>query len=73
VTLNLSRSAWLQDEKGVQAVLKEAQGLRDNGTWDDDSVIPVTELRRNARQKGEKIKIAEVLTLCGIKHHEMSP
>eukprot|EP00435_Cladocopium_sp_Y103_P056347 s1336_g19.t1 len=73
VTLNLSRSAWLQDEKGVQAVLKEAQGLRDNGTWDDESVIPVTELRRKARQKGEKMKIAEVLTLCGIKHHEMSP
>ena len=37
VTLNLSRSAWLQDEKGVQALLKEAQGFRDNGTWDDDS------------------------------------
>eukprot|EP00435_Cladocopium_sp_Y103_P013784 s3013_g3.t1 len=73
VTLNLSRSAWLQEEKGVRAVLKEAQGLRDNGTWDDNFVIPVTELRRKARQKGEKIKIAEVLTQCGIKHHEMSP
>ena len=49
-------------------MLKEAQGLRDNGAWDDDSIIPVVaelrrSVRRSARQKGE-IKIAEVLTLC---------
>ena len=71
VTLNLARSAWLQDEKGVQAVLKEAQGLRDNGTCDDSSLIPVAESRQNAGQKGEKIKIAEVLALC--HQTEMSP
>lgn len=73
VTLNLSRSVWLQDEKGLEAVRKEALGLRSNGTWDDSSVIPVRELRKKSRQQGTSIKLAEVLTLCGVKHYEMSP
>ena len=73
VTLDLSRSVWLQDEKGLEAVRKEDLGLKSNGTWDDDSVIPVRELRKKARDEGTNIKIAEVLTLCGVKHYEMSP
>lgn len=38
VTLNMSRSQWLNDEQGVKAVQAEADGLRSNQTWDDDSV-----------------------------------
>lgn len=38
ITRNLKKSEWLIDPKGVQAVRKEAQGLRDNGTWLDDAV-----------------------------------
>lgn len=38
VTLNLPKSVWLKDERGVAAVKQEAVGLRTNGAWDDDSV-----------------------------------
>ena len=73
VTLNLTKSQWSKDEKAINAIKAEAEGLRANGTWDDSTVIPVAELRKRARAKGEDIKIAEVLTLAGIKHHELSP
>ena len=70
-TLNLSRSEWLRDEKGLEAVRKEAEGLRSDGTWDDSTVIPVRELRKKAKDEGTSIKLAEVMTRCGVKHHEM--
>lgn len=73
VTLNLSRSQWLHDEKGVQAVRAEAQGLRQNQTWDDDSVDTLVNLRRWARQTQTPICVADLLTLCGIKHYELEP
>ena len=72
VTRNLKRSEWFHDPKGVEAVRKEGEGLRKNGTWLDETVIPVAELKRVARARGEPVKVAEVLTLCGIKHFEMS-
>lgn len=34
---------------------------------------PVRELRKKSTDEGTSIKLAEVLTLCGDKHHEMSP
>ena len=73
VTLNLPRNVWLNDEKGIQAVRKEAEGLRANDTWDDSSVRLVSTLKSEARRDGIEIKLAEVLTLCGIKHHELEP
>ena len=73
VTLNLPRNVSLNDEKGIQAVRKEAEGLRANDTWDDSSVRLVSTLKSEARRDGIQIKLAEVLTLCGIKHHELEP
>ena len=73
VTLNLPKNKWLNDPRGVEAVKKEAEGLRKNGTWDDSTVQLVSTLKNNARQKGTAIKLAELLTLCGIKHHELPP
>ena len=73
VTLNLPRSTWLNDPKGVDAVQREAQGLRRNGTWDDSTVQLVSTLKSRARQQGIQIKLAELLTLCGIKHSELPP
>ena len=47
-------------------------GLRSNGTWDDTTVIiPLHLLKHRARETGVNVSIAEVLTLAGIKHHEM--
>ena len=73
VTLNLPKSTWLNDPRGVEAVKKEAEGLRKNGTWDDNTVQLVLTLKTDARKKGVQIKLAELVTLCGIKHHELSP
>ena len=56
---NLTNSQWSKDEKAIKA---EAEGLRANGTWDDSTVVPVTELCKRDRTKGEDIKIADVLT-----------
>ena len=50
---------------------KEAKGLRDNGRWDDDTVTTLPKLRAEARAKGKKLRVAEILTLCGIKHAEL--
>ena len=71
VTKNLTKSQWQKDEQAIQAIVKEAAGLRANGTWDDSTVIPVHVLKKTAKDRGETIKIAEVLTLAGIKHFEM--
>ena len=73
VTKNLSRSEWLKDVQGVSSVQKEAEGLRNNQTWDDDSVQPLWQLKKESRETGQKIKVAELLTLCGIKHFELGP
>ena len=73
VTLNLSRSQWLNDEKGVQAVQKEADGLKANETWNDATVDTLQNWRTWARNSNIKIHVADLLTLCGIKHYELEP
>ena len=70
VTRNLSRSEWLQDPKGLKAVLDEAQGLRGNRTWDDGSVTTLENLKNQAKQLGITVHIASLHTLCGVKHWE---
>ncbi len=71
VTKNLSKSQWQADESAIKAIEKEAKGLRDNGTWDDSTVVTLSELKRRSYESGRSVKIAEVLTLAGIKHFEM--
>ena len=70
VTKNLSRSEWLQDPKGLQAVLDEAKGLRNNKTWDDNSVTVLENLKSQAKELGMTVHIASLHTLCGVKHWE---
>ena len=73
VTLNLSRCQWLNDERGVQAVQKEADGLRANETWNDETVDTLQNWKTWARNSNIKIHVADLLTLCGIKHFELGP
>ena len=73
VTQNLPKKVWLQGDKALDAVRKAAEGLRSNTAWSDESATLVSELRSNARKSGRTIKIAELLTLCGIKHYELAP
>ncbi|CAE7223108.1 unnamed protein product [Symbiodinium natans] len=71
VTKNLTKREWKADPRGVAAVKKEAEGLRSNGTWDDLTVCLLSSLRADAKRQNRKLKIAELLTLCGIKHFEL--
>ena len=73
VTLNVPRKVWLQDPHGLEAVQKEAAELRANCTWDDSSVRLVSDLRSQAKRDQVPIKLAELLTIVGIKHYELSP
>ena len=70
VTKNLTRSEWTEDEKGIKAVLEEAQGLRRNNTWEDESVATLHNLKHQSRSTGVTVKIASLRILCGIKHWE---
>ena len=70
VTKNLSRSEWMNDEKGLRAVQDEADGLRRNHTWDDSSVTTLSDLRHQSKVSGNSVKVAALHVLCGIKHFE---
>ena len=73
VTRNLAKSEWLHDTRGLEAVQSEGLGLRANNTWNDQTVRPLHQLRRECRESGRRVQIAELLTLCGVKHYELQP
>ena len=73
ITRNLSRREWQAEPKALEAIAKEAEGLRQNGTWDDSSVQTLHQLRGQARSQGRKLRVAELMTLCGVKHAELAP
>ena len=73
ITRNLSRREWQAEPKAFEAIAKEAEGLRRSGTWDDSSVMPLHQLRGQARSQGRKLRVAELMTLCGVKHAELAP
>ena len=73
MTRNLAKSEWLKDARGLEAVQAEGIGLRSNQTWSDDSVKLLWQLKQECRASGRKVQIAELLTLCGVKHFELHP
>ena len=73
ITRNLSRREWQAEPKALEAIAQEAEGLRRNGTWDDSTAMPLHALRSNARAQGRKLRVAELMTLCGVKHAELAP
>ena len=73
VTRNLAKSEWLNDTRGLEAVQAEGLGLRASHTWNDETVRPLHQLRRECRDSGRRVQIAELLTLCGVKHYELQP
>ena len=73
ITKNLSRREWQAEPKALEAISQEAEGLRRNGTWDDTTAMPLHELRSQARSQGRKLRVAELMTLCGVKHAELAP
>ena len=73
VTRNLAKREWLSDPKGLEAIEAEGVGLRSNNTWSDESVRPLWKLKQECRQSARRVQIAELLTLCGVKHSELHP
>ena len=73
ITRNLPRREWQAEPKALEAIAQEAEGLRRNGTWDDSTAMPLHVLRSNARAQGRKLRVAELMTLCGVKHAELAP
>ena len=57
----------------LEAVQAEGIGLRSNHTWSDDSVKLLWQLKQECHASGRKVQIAELLTLCGVKHFELHP
>ena len=70
VTKNPKKSEWNNNPQAIAAVKKEAEGLRKNNTWDDSSVTTLSNLELQAKKSGNKVKIVNLLTLCGVKHIE---
>ena len=73
VTKFLTRKEWSNDLRALEALKQKAIGLRANSTWDDDTIAPLHQVRAWARATGAHIKVAELLTLVGIKHFELEP
>jgi len=69
----LSRQEIKSDPKAGEAIRKEAAEVRAMGVWDDSSVCEVSDLKEWAKQKGEKVHIAEVMEVGSIKHDELGP
>ena len=47
--------------------------MRGKEVWDDSTAIEVDVLCRQAREKGEKIHIADAMAIAGIKNSELPP
>ena len=73
VTELLDRKEWIRDPKAIAAVEKEFNGLTDKGTWDLDTVREEPEILAEARTKGDKIHIGDVMSICSRRFVEMGP
>ena len=67
-TKNPKKSERANHPEALAAVKKEAEGLRKNQTWDGESITTtVSNLKLQPKMSGNKVKIANLLTLCGVK------
>ena len=73
VTKALTRKEMLESAPALEAVAKEGEKMRAKEVWDDATAIEVDVLCRQAREKGEKIHIADAMAIAGIKNSELPP
>ena len=72
VTRLLDRREMLSKPAALQAVKKEATGLEAGGTWLNDTVRELHELKKNAKDTGNKVIIGQLMTLCSEKFAELA-
>ena len=71
-TKALSSKEMLQSPQALEAIQKEGNKVRGRGVWDDDSATDPDGLCQHAKQKGEKLRIADAMTIAGVKNYGMS-
>ena len=62
----------LADPDALKAVRKEADGLESKGTWDLGSVRECDAVREEAKKKGVKIHLGNLMSICSIKFAELA-
>ena len=73
VTKFLDRDVMYKDPKALAAIRKEGAALVAEKTWLEDTVIERENLVANAKRLGKKITLAQLMTICSIKFHELDP
>ena len=68
----LSRAEMFKTPGALDAVLKEADGLLNAKTWLLESVREKADLVESARLSGEKIHLADLMTIASVKHAELA-
>ena len=63
-TKNLKKSEWVSNPEAVEAVKKEAVGLRSNQTCDDSSVTTLANLKLQSKISGNRVKKKETFSHC---------
>ena len=69
----LDRKEWIRDPKAIAAVQKKFNRLTDKGAWDLDTVREEPEILAEARAKGDKIHIGDVMSIFSRRFVEMGP
>ena len=67
----LTRKEMLGSQDALQAIAEEAQSMRDRQVWDDSSVMEVKDRIAWAKAHKKDIHLAELMTICSIKHWEI--
>ena len=73
VTKLLERSEVYSHPGALDAVKLEGQELLKAGTWLLDTVIEKDALVAQARRKGEKIHLGDLMSICSVKFWERDP
>ena len=72
VTRLLSRQEAMANPKARQAIREEADGLVDKGTWDLSTVTERCDQIANAKAKGIKIHLGQLMSICSEKFAELA-
>ena len=62
----------LADPDALKAVRKEADGLEKKGTWDFSTVREKDAVAEEAKKKGYKVHLGNLMSICSIKFAELA-
>ena len=66
----LTRQQLFSHPEGRQKIAEEANEMRKMQVWDDDDIHEVDDLKRQARESGQTIHVAEIMAIGSIKNSE---